>query len=729
MKQNIIKVALAKPLLTLFDYVLPNACLPPAPGCRVRVPFGRQHLIGICMSQCAISSHDKPLKQLLEVLDTEPLLSPQMLNLLTWAAGYYHHPIGEVVFAALPVASRAGKEIAPKEDPCWHLGNGNHNQLARAPQQQEALETLRQLGGQARQSQLREAGISTRVITALKDKALIERSEKTHTRVNASDSEPRETALELTREQAEALKVMDLGKPGYRCNLLQGVTGSGKTEVYLQAIDQILSQGKQALVLVPEIALTPQTLSRFRRRFGQADVIHSGLAERLRAHSWWRCRKGESHILIGTRSAIFTEFKNLGLIVVDEEHDGSFKQQDGFRYSARDLAVKRAQLLDIPLILGSATPALESLNNVLENRYQRLRLTHRAGRATPPKLRVLDIRGQTLSDGISDALTRDMTTHLSRNNQVLLFINRRGFAPAYLCSLCGWNAECPHCDSRLTLHHNPARLRCHHCEYDIPAPEQCPSCSKPGLIPVGVGTQRSETGLRARFADYPVIRLDRDSSRNPRHLEQTLKEINSGQPAILVGTQMLAKGHHFPNVTLVGILNADAGFYSSDFRAPEHTAQLIIQVSGRAGRAEKPGEVLIQTYNPDNPVLRALVQEGYEGFSQAELTTRRAAQLPPFSASALIRAEASEPEQASQWLRALAEYLKQQQTTKRDFTGVEILGPAPAPLKRRAGRFRSQALLLSQDRRALHRALSLNAEQKTSKRIRWSLDVDPYNTF
>ena len=723
----IVRVAVAKPLRTLFDYCLPPNTPAPSPGCRVRVAFGRQVLVGVCVELGSSSGHSSQLKPLLEVLDTEPLLSRQLLELLSWAAAYYHHPIGEALFAAIPVAGRAGKTLTPRQDPYWQVtaaleeGLDTEQALRSAPKQQQALQFLLQRGG-ARESDLRQAGFNTRVISALNQKGFVKAGKpRTH-------PQQQEAALSLSDEQTQVLKALQLKREGYRCALLQGVTGSGKTEVYLQAIEQVLAQGKQALVLVPEIALTPQTLSRFQRRFSGADVIHSGLAKGTRAEVWWRCRNGISRILIGTRSAVFTEFKELGLIVVDEEHDGSFKQQDGFRYSARDLAVKRAQLLDIPLVLGSATPSLESLFNARQGRYQLLQLTRRAGGATPPVLKVMDLRGQTLKDGISDALARQVAAHLDRGNQVLLFINRRGFAPTYLCALCGWSAECPRCDSRLTLHHQPNRLKCHHCDYTAGVPQNCPACNQPGMIAIGVGTQRSEAGLKKRFPDVPVIRLDRDSSRSPLQLEQTLERISSGEPAILVGTQMIAKGHHFPNVTLVGILNADAGFYSADFKAPEHTAQLIVQVAGRAGRAEKPGEVLIQSYNPDNPILQALVMHGYEHFSAVELSARKSAQLPPYSASALIRADAPTEEAATRWLNDLSEHLKSCSGTA-GFEEMEILGPAPAPLKRRAGRHRCQALLLSRNRQALHRALALVAEQKQAGGIRWSLDVDPFNTF
>ncbi|MEQ9005653.1 MAG: primosomal protein N', partial [Pseudomonadales bacterium] len=445
-----------------------------------------------------------------------------------------------------------------------------------------------------------------------------------------------------------------------------------------------------------------------------------------RLDAWMRCRSGAASILIGTRSAVLTPFRNLGLIVVDEEHDGSFKQQDGLRYSARDVAVKRAQTLDIPLLLGSATPSLESLANAAAGRYRHLRLNERAGGARMPAFQLLDIRGHRLDDGISDRLGRIIRGHLDDGGQALVFLNRRGYAPALVCPGCGWQAMCRHCDMRMTVHHQPPALICHHCGHRQPPPNRCGGCGKSDLMAVGLGTQRTEAGLQRQFPDVPIYRIDRDSTRSQRRLEAQFAAIHSGEPAILVGTQMLAKGHHFPAVTLVAVINADSGFLSADFRAPERTAQLIIQVAGRAGRAERPGEVWIQTYQPDNPMLQSLIQDGYPGFAVRELANRHAAGLPPYRPMALIRAEGASADP----VRALLQHLQEVMRTTVEDGGIEVLGPVSAPIARRADRVRFQLMVLADTRRPLHRALrAVTASPPRQSGVRWSVDVDPYDTF
>jgi primosomal protein N' (replication factor Y) len=483
----------------------------------------------------------------------------------------------------------------------------------------------------------------------------------------------------------------------------------------------MLQAGRQVLVLVPEIALTPQTLARFEARFGRADVIHSNMTDRARLTTWLKAKRGELSILIGTRSAILTPFFDLGLIVVDEEHDVSFKQQDGLRYSARDVAVKRAQQLGIPLVLGSATPSFESLHNARTGRYRRLELTRRAGGAQMPGYNLLDLRGRQLDAGLSEELYSVIGRHLRAGNQALVFLNRRGFAPCLVCANCGWQAECPACERPLTLHRHPPALICHHCGRREPDATACPECGHNSLIPVGQGTQRAEAGLARHFPDVAVYRIDRDTTRSRSRLEAQLDAIREGAPAILVGTQMLAKGHHFPNVTLVAVVNADGGFLSPDFRAPERTAQLIVQVAGRAGREERPGEVYIQTYQPGNPQLRALIDSGYAGFADKELVTREAAALPPYCPIALLRAEAANAAAAESWLahaRGLFE------------DGLEVYGPAPAIIPRVADRWRYQLLITAPRRAVLHRGIRrFRATMEPARDVRWSLDIDPYDTF
>ena len=541
--------------------------------------------------------------------------------------------------------------------------------------------------------------------------------------------------------------------------MLDGVTSSGKTEVYMRAIAKVIDNGGQVLVLVPEIGLTPQTLAHFRRRFGAAAALHSAESDIARLGTWMHCRSGEHRILIGTRSAVFTPFANLGLIIVDEEHDTSFKQQEGLRYSARDVALKRAQLLEIPAVLGSATPSLETLANVARGRYQRSVLKSRAGGASMPQYRVIDIRGRRLRDGLSDTLLGAVRRHLDAGNQVLVFINRRGFAPTCLCSTCGWQARCVDCDARLTLHESPRALRCHHCDRRYAYPDACPDCGAHTLVHLGTGTQRVDAALREQFPGIPLYRIDRDTTRSPTRFAAQLDAIRKGGAAILVGTQILAKGHHLPAVTLVAVVDADNGFLSSDFRAPERTAQNIVQVAGRAGRADRPGEVWIQSYDPGNPNLDALIEHGYAGFAAIQAAERRAARLPPYAAMAMLRAESTDAKGAVQLLRLAGDVIRHAwdsqrrhasgsrqrgelgtpnrsglgtpiQTVGDSHEEFELMGPAPAPLARLRNRFRYQYMICARRRGPLHAALSaLEAAELAVPNVRWSIDVDPLDTF
>jgi len=513
---------------------------------------------------------------------------------------------------------------------------------------------------------------------------------------------------------------------GFQVFLLQGVTGSGKTEVYLRLIEQVAARGAQALVLAPEIGLTPQLLARFEQRFAASiALLHSGLTERERARNWLAARAGLAPIVLGTRSAVFAPLKNPGLIIIDEEHDASFKQQDGFRYHARDVAIVRAQRAGIPVLLGSATPSLESLYNVRQGRYRLLSLPERAGGAAHPQLQLLDVRGQSLQGGLSAPLLAAAGEHLARGEQVLLFLNRRGYAPLLMCHACGWSAQCERCDARMVLYLDRTRaLHCQHCGAQRARPEQCAACHGGELRVLGYGTERVEQTLRQRFPDTEVLRIDRDSTRRKGALGELLTRAQSGRAQILIGTQMLAKGHHLPNVTLAGILNADQGLFGADFRAAERMAQLIVQVAGRAGRADKPGRVLIQTHHPAHPLLTALIRDGYAAFAEAALMEREHAHLPPCSHLALLRAEAVNR-------NAPLEFLHAAQTAAGPLAGnaIQLLGPVSAPMERRAGRYRAQLLLQAVRRADLQRLLDawmpLLETIKTARKVRWSLDVDP----
>lgn len=731
----VLRVALDMPLRRLFDYLPPP--VPVAPGQRVRVPFGRQRLVGLVMGHA--ESSDVPverLKPVLEVLDAEPVLDPSAIELLRWAADYYHHPIGEVVAAAMPKALREGAKATAVEEWWSATEPGRAANLSgeprRAPKQRQLLSHLADQEGataaalglfmegwQDAARALAKRGwaqMTERPVAAVADQAAA--SASVHTAANLP---------ELVSEQRDAVdRISDtLGKFG--AFVLHGITGSGKTEVYLRVVQAVLARGQRALVLVPEIGLTPQLVERFRERFDTPlAVLHSALTDHERLEAWRVAFSGRARIVLGTRSAVYAPVPDLGVIIVDEEHDVSFKQHEGgFRYSARDLAVVRAQQASAPIVLGSATPALETLHNVNTGRYVRLSLPRRAAQAEPPRVALVDLRVNAVQSGISTPAVQAIERHLKEDGQVLVFLNRRGYAPTLLCTACGWVAPCRDCDARLTVHRSADRLRCHHCGADAPLPARCTQCGFT-VKPVGQGTERIEEALAQLFPQAPLVRLDRDVVRKRGDMEIAMRRMHSGEARILVGTQMVTKGHHFPNVTLVIVMNADQGLFSTDFRAPERLAQTIIQVAGRAGRGTKPGEVLIQTEFPEHPLLKHLLGEGYDGFARAALGEREQAAWPPFSRLAAIRDSAPTPE------AALA-FLNEARNLCRPPRNVQLRGPVPAAMAKRAGRHHAQLLLESTDRASLHRFLDSwlpEVEQlKSSRRVRWALDVDPIELF
>ncbi len=733
MKSLILRIAVPSPLRRLFDYLPPHQGTNFLPGQRFVIPFGRGRTVGILVE---LSDHsDCPpdkLKAALKQLDQSPLLDAGMMKLLRWACDYYHHPPGEVFQAALPVMLRQERGADEKGVAHWFLSEAGKElelaSLSRAPRQQALLALLQGIGAPG----LTAAAIDQQqekwqpVMRSLVDKGWVVRQELATSAVEVGSAT--DTQLPLTGAQQQAVTAIN-GDSGFQVSLLDGVTGSGKTEVYLQAIAAVLEQGKQALVLIPEIGLSPQLVSRFSRRFAvPIALLHSGLSDGERLSAWQLAAKGEAQIIIGTRSAVFTPMAQPGLIIIDEEHDASFKQQDGFRYSARDVAVVRARQLNIPIVLGTATPSLESLHNALQGRYRHLELPERAGNAIHPTMRLLDVRQQLMEEGVSQHLQQAMQHHLDNDGQVLLFLNRRGYSPVLMCHDCGWHSVCPRCDANMTVYAGQQRMRCHHCQSERPLPHQCPDCGSPDLRPIGQGTERIEQHLQALFPEREVIRIDRDTTRRKGSMDKLLEKVHTESGQILIGTQMLAKGHHFPNVTLVGILDADQGLFSIDFRAAERMAQLIVQVAGRAGRAERPGEVLIQTHVPDHPLLRLLVEKDYAHFARATLRERQDAEMPPFTHFALLRAEAVDRDAPMIFLeaaRSTAEQLGHE--------GVWLLGPIPAPMERRAGRSRSQLLLQASNRAALHNLLNRWAAAlegiKEGRKVRWSLDVDPVELY
>lgn len=717
---SIVRVALPGPLRTLFDY---RAQAPLLPGTRVQVEFGKRTLVGVVMDCVDESEHTGPLKGVLEVLDRAPVLAPPLLDLMRRVSEYYLHPLGDTVAHALPVLLRRGEPLRTAHQSTWQLSAHAPESPDDAPgtRQRQALHLLAEHPDGLTSTELAQSGISSATLRSLRSRDWIQATPRRRFEIQHTPT------FTLTGEQNDAVQSILSDTASFRCHLLEGVTGSGKTEVYLQVIRNIVDAGRQVLVLIPEIGLTPQTLGRFQERFGDdVGVSHSGFTDLQRLSAWVACQRGERRILIGTRSAVFTPLPDLGLIVVDEEHDSSFKQEEGLRYCARDVAIMRAQAAGCPVILGSATPAFESLNNALRRRYRHHRMMHRATGSAAPTIRLLDIRGRHLDEGLSDELIRLIAQHLERGHQVLVFLNRRGFAPILMCHQCGWTASCARCDARFTLHREPPALICHHCDARRGIPSACPDCGGDELDALGLGTQRTEQTLSRLFPGYPVIRIDRDTMRSRKRFEHALAQVHSEAPMILLGTQMLAKGHHFPGVTLVAVVNADAGLFSADFRGPEHMAQIVLQVAGRAGRASRPGEVVLQTHHPEHPTVAALATGDYHGFALRALEERRLARFPPHTHMAILRAEAQSLSRPMEFLNQLKQHLEPS-------PALEIMGPLPSPMQRKAGRHRCQLVLLSRSRPLLHQSLQrlLDAAQdhESRRQVHWSIDVDPLDTF
>jgi primosomal protein N' (replication factor Y) len=624
----------------------------------------------------------------------------------------------------MPPALREGAPLR-NEQIFWRLTalgreQGPEGVPARAARMRSVIERLWRDSEMPATELLEASGATTEVLRKLEARGLIEQERRGRS-LDPGPWSVRE-APTLNDMQQAALKRICGTIGSFACHLVHGVTGSGKTEVYLQAIARVLERGLQALVLVPEIALTPQLIGRFRARFdAPLAVLHSGLNDTERLNAWRDAREGIARIIIGTRSAVFSPMASPGIIVVDEEHDASFKQQEGFRYSARDLAIVRAQQSGIPVVLGSATPSLESLWRAQRQPQWLSRLPHRAASAQPPRMALVDLRSHPQTQGIATPTMQAIRRHLDADAQVMVFLNRRGYAPVLFCPSCGWSAQCRRCDARMTVH-GRAQLMCHHCGSQQSAVLACPTCGG-AVKPVGQGTERVEETLAALFPDAPLARIDRDSMRRRGELEATLARVDRNEIRLLVGTQMLTKGHDFPNVTLVVVLNADQGLFSADFRAGERLAQTIVQVAGRAGRADRPGEVLIQTEYSEHPLLKLLLEQGYEGFAAGALAGRQQSGWPPFARIALLRAEAPSSAAPLSFLRAALAIGREMA-----LRGVELLGPAPAPMERRAGRYRAQLLLHAATHVPLQRFLRSWLPKLESlpdaRRVRWSIDVD-----
>jgi primosomal protein N' (replication factor Y) len=719
----IIRVALDVPLSTLFDYFV-SVDFNLEIGQRVVVPFGRKQVVGVAMEWIQHSDLSaERIKQVTQVMHDVPPLPQELLTLLRFCSDYYHYPLGMTVMASLPTRLRAVEPVTLRQSLDYTLSEaGKALDVLTLPKRRVVQLRIMQALFQGPLSGVQLRSLSPSAPTALK--VLLDAGW-----VEVCAPMPRTThvfnnAHKLTAEQQQAVDAV-VQNTGYCSFLLHGITGSGKTEIYVHLMHEMLQRGGQVLLLVPEINLTPQLENYFRTRFPDVELVslHSGLADGERALHWLKAQSGAASIVLGTRLAVFTPMPKLSLILVDEEHDSSFKQQDGLRYSARDVAIFRANQHAVPIVLGSATPSLESWYNAQSGRYRLLRLTQRAVQpAILPTVRCMDINQLPLQEGLSQPLLAAVGMRLQRGEQSLIFINRRGYAPVLMCIACGWLSECKHCAGKLVLHLKDRTLRCHHCGYQQRVPNACPTCGDADLKPVGLGTQRVEDELQSHFPNARILRVDRDSTRNKGAWNAMRKRIQGGEADILIGTQMLAKGHDFPNLTLVGVLSPDGGLYSADFRASEKLFAQLTQVGGRAGRADKAGEVIVQTAFPNHPMFQALRAHDYEAWAQILLAERRMAGFPPYVYQVLLSAESKNEGEAMKFLqqaRSAAIGLAKQ---------VEVYGAVPAAMPKRANHFRAQLLVQCDKRKALQdfvRTWKPMLDVLPAKKIRWSLDIDP----
>ena len=726
------QVAVPSPLRKVFDYLPKKPDRLISPGSRVIVPFGNRTVVGFVIST-SFTSQIAPhrLKSIKDILDDEPILPKELLSILKWSSQYYHHPIGQVLATAVPKKIRGANPIKPMIR-IWKslefLPAEKLKLVENTPRQKALFDLLQQ--NWLPKADIKNAGFSNSVIKELEKKKLIVESTEPDFKRRSFTAIPQKNpkAMLLNKDQKSALAAINRSENNFQCFLLYGVTGSGKTEVYMQAMQKQLAKGRQCLILVPEIGLTPQTLSRLTERFEcPIRTLHSGLSDSERLDSWNMAREGQAGILIGTRSSVFSPFSDLGIIIVDEEHDSSFKQQEGFKYSARDLAILRAKKGSIPIILGSATPSLETLQNVHAKKYKQLSLLKTAADTPLPSRLLIDTSKQRLIHGLSETLLAKIKKHLDAKKQVLVFINRRGFAPALSCQNCGWVAECNNCMSQKTVHIHPPSICCHHCGDVSPLPKKCPICNLSKLETLGVGTQKLETFLKDHFKGTPVFRIDRDSTRHKNQLNEMLAQIAIGESCLMIGTQMIAKGHHFPNITLVAVINADTGLFSPDFRGQEYMAQTITQVSGRTGRANQEGEVIIQTRHASHIALQNLMRGGYNESARIILEERKNGKMPPFCRLAIIKANSRALPASIKFLVNCGAFI--QDINQKYPQKVESIGPFPSPLEKRSGKFRAQLLLKSNTQATLQRLLAELVKKlekiKTAPGLQWHLDVDP----
>ena len=728
----ILKVALDVPLYKLFDYQLNKKnSTKPSIGSRVLVPFGKQKKVGVIIDIVNRSSVAKSkLKECISILDENPIFEKKQLDFIHFASNYYQYPLGRVLYAAMPGNLRKGKSLTKFIDSIVITDNGKNVDLdslkKRAPKQAALMSILMEnhtLDSNGLSNIFPEwKKYSKRPIE--KNWIKIEQIIEPHKDTQKLDKNTKGPALNSEQKKA----ILDIKKSStFNTFLLDGVTGSGKTEIYLSLISDVIERGQDALILVPEIGLINQLNRRIEVRLGiKPSQYHSGLTEKERFITWKKIQESKTRIILGTRSAILAPFKNLGLIVVDEEHDISYKQQEGFRYSARDLAVMRAKNFNIPIILGSATPSLESFNQHVNNKYKYLTLKKRAGNAKMPSMHLIDLNKGHSEDGLSKLLIKSMNEHIENDGQILVFINRRGYAPTLICKTCNFIAECSRCDSRMTLYLSKKLLLCHHCNYKEKYKNSCIKCDSE-MIALGQGSQRIEDSLKKHFPNEQILRIDSDSTQQKNSLDEALEKAKAGKAKILVGTQMLSKGHHFSSLSLVVVVNADQGLFSNDFRGSERLAQNIIQVAGRAGREKKKGQVIIQTEYPDHPFWPLLFQGGYKEIVEMTLMDRKSANWPPYSFIVLIRAQSHRKKYTWSFLEEAKKILISQ---KPNFS---ILGPVSAPMEKKASHYRGQLLLQSEGRKSLNQSLKVFIDEierkKFVRRVKWSIDVDPIELF
>ena len=710
-----VSVAVPRPLAGSFDYLCHE---PVAVGARVRVPFGRGQVIGVVVAVTPEASDDGTLKTVARVLDDAPLLDAPLLKLLHFAAHYYQHPLGEVVQAALPKLLREGRAATRDLPRSWRITAAGRAALAGRLGDKQAAVLTALSDGEQLEAALRAAHHCTAGwLRDLEKRGWTEACAHWQGLAAAPAAAPT-----LNAEQTAALAA--LPDSGFTATLLDGVTGSGKTEIYIRWIERLTADGGQVLLLVPEIGLVQTLAARLAARLGERIAVHhSALADGARLEQWLAVRAGDAQVLVGTRSAVFAPCPALRGIIIDEEHDAAYKQQDGFRYHARDLALKRAQQVGIPILLGSATPSLESYHQVWRGHWQHLRLTARAATTTPPAIHLENMDGASASGGMSHELIRAMRRTLADGGQTLLFLNRRGYAPLLRCDACDWHAACDACDAMLTVHTASHRLQCHHCGREQPLPTRCPACHSDSLHMLGLGTQRLEQSVARQFPQARLLRIDSDSYTTSRQFEAALAQVQAGEVDIILGTQWLSKGHHFPRLHLAAVVDADQALYSLDYRGEERLAQLLVQVGGRAGR-ESQGQIWIQTRQPQHPVFTVL-NSPYEDTARRLYEQRARAQLPPHRAQVALLARHTDAERALQTLAFTRDGAQQ--------AGIgqnwQWLGPAPAVMPRKDGQHRAHLLVQADSRAALQKELPqltawLQAQGKAF-RVRVAVDVDP----